>query len=204
MYTKSRNTHAALHRGFTLFEVMMVTFISSFVFAGVLSAYIFLGRSLSRQVNEDSLESKAHLALYYLTQDISNATTITATNPGAYASGTQISLIVPGTAGTITYACDWSLGNSAGVLSRAVGSNPALNLLTNLSSFKFIYYDPTSNVVAAPGGSPASPQINIKQVCMVFTSNAGYAPAGNRSQFTVVSPRIVLKNQALLKDPNDP
>jgi prepilin-type N-terminal cleavage/methylation domain-containing protein len=34
--------------GFTLVEIMMVTFISSFVFAGVLSAYIFLGRGLVR------------------------------------------------------------------------------------------------------------------------------------------------------------
>jgi len=39
---------------------------------------------------------------------------------------------------------------------------------------------------------------------MVFTSMAGYAPSGNLSQFTVVSPRLILKNQALLKDPNDP
>jgi prepilin-type N-terminal cleavage/methylation domain-containing protein len=203
-YTKNREVAAANSRGFTLLEVMMVTFISSFVFAGVLSAYIFLGRSLSRQANEDSLESRAHLALYYFTQDLSNASTIVANNPGTYTSGTQLSLIVPGAAGSVTYSCDWSGGSSAGVLSRAVGSNPSLPLLNNLSSFQFFFYDPTGTAISVPASPPSSPQINIKQVCMAFTSGAGYAPAGNRSQFTVVSPRVVLKNQALLKDPNDP
>ena len=68
--------------GFTLLEVMMVTFISSFVFAGVLSAYIFLGRGLSRQVNEEELESRTRLALFWFTQDVSSASAITAQNPG--------------------------------------------------------------------------------------------------------------------------
>jgi len=181
----------------------MVTFISSFVFAGVLSAYIFLGRSLSRQVNEEGLESRARLALYYFTQDVSSATTISATNPGSYTSGSQVSLSIPGS-GTVTYSTDWSQGNTSGVLTRQIGSNPALTVLTNLSAFTLSYYDPTGSLVSVPASTPSEPQINIKQVCMVFTSMAGYAPSGNLSQFTVVSPRLILKNQALLKDPNDP
>lgn len=182
----------------------MVTFISSFVFAGVLSAYIFLGRSLSRQSNEEVLESRARLALYYFTQDVASATAITATNPGSYTSGSQISLIIPGIPGGVTYSSDWSGGNSAGLLTRTVGTNPPLTLLSNLTSLNFMYYDPTGTVVTAPATAPASPQINIKQVALVFTSAAGYASAGNLSQFTVVSPRVVLKNQTFLTDPNDP
>src|ERR1035438_4744404 len=56
---KDRRQRASLLRGFSLLEVMMVTFISAFVFAGVLSAYIFLGRGLMRQGNEEQLESRS-------------------------------------------------------------------------------------------------------------------------------------------------
>ena len=120
---------------------MMVTFISSFVFAGVLSAYIFLGRGLARQVNEESLESRTRLALFWFTQDVSNATTIAAQNPGAGVSGTLMTLSEP-TLGNVYYACDWSGGAGNGKFTRQVGTTgPVLTLLTNLTSFGLGYYD---------------------------------------------------------------
>ena len=51
----------------------MVTFITAFVFAGVLSAYIFLGRALARQVNEVDLESRARTTLKDFADDVSSA-----------------------------------------------------------------------------------------------------------------------------------
>ena len=63
-------------RGFTLLELMLVIFISSFVFAGVLSAYIFLGRALARQVNEMDLESRTRTTLSYFRSDVSGASNI--------------------------------------------------------------------------------------------------------------------------------
>src|ERR1035438_10585997 len=72
---KDRRQRASLLRGFSLLEVMMVTFISAFVFAGVLSAYIFLGRGLMRQGNEEQLESRSRQALYDFTQDIDRKST---------------------------------------------------------------------------------------------------------------------------------
>jgi hypothetical protein len=182
---------------------MMVTLISSFVFAGVLSAYVFLGRGLAREANAESLESRARLTLFYFTQDVSAATTISAQNPGVGVTGTQLTLTVPGT-GTVVYSCDWSLGPGAGVLSRQVGSNTPLTLLNNMSSIAFGYTDPTGTTVVAPAIAPSSPQIDIKQAYVAFTLSAGYAQSGASSQFTVVSPRVTLKNQPFLKDPNDP
>src|ERR1035438_3475238 len=95
-------------RAFTLVEGMMVTFISSFVFAGVLSAYIFLGRGLVRQGNEEQLESRTRVALYDFTQDMSGASAVIT------ATGTVLSVStwVPQTApnppvlGTATYTYD--------------------------------------------------------------------------------------------------
>jgi Tfp pilus assembly protein PilW len=182
---------------------MMVTFISSFVFAGVLSAYIFLGRSLARQVNEEGLESRARLALYYFTQDISTAATITASNPGAHTSGTLITLTYA-SGSNVVYSTDWSAGNTAGKLNRTVGSNPSLMLLEYLSSLSFGYYDPTGSSVTVPSSAPTYPQINIQQVYMAFTTTAGYAASGAGSQFTVVSPTVMLKNKATLQDPTKP
>jgi hypothetical protein len=182
---------------------MMVTFISSFVFAGVLSAYVFLGRGLTRVANAESLESRARLALYYFTQDVSSASTIIAQNPGSGVTGTQFTLNVPGL-GAVVYATDWSLGADQGILTRQVGSNPALTLLTNVTSISFAFTDPTGNPVTVPTSAPSVPQIDIQQAYMTFTSTAGYAQSGAQSQFTVVSPGVTLKNKSFLKDPDDP
>lgn len=185
----------------------MVTFISSFVFAGVLSAYMFLGRGLSRQLNEQGLESRARLALYTLTQDVSSASAIATQNPGATTTGYLMSLTVPGL-GTVNYASDWSLGSTNGQLKRVVGGT-TLVLLKNLSSLNFAYYDVSGNSVTAPStGSPTSvpstQQINIKQVCMYYTATAGVASTGNLTNFTVASPMIIMKNKGFLTDPTNP
>jgi hypothetical protein len=79
-----------------------------------------------------------------------------------------------------------------------------LTLLTNLSSFSLGYYDTTGNSLTAPATAPTSPQINIKQVYMAYTSTAGVAATGNQSNFTVVSPSVILKNKAFLTDPTTP
>jgi type II secretory pathway pseudopilin PulG len=211
-HIRSRSLKGPRAGGFTLLEVMMVTFISSFVFAGVLSAYIFLGRSLARQANEESLESRGRLALYWVTQDVSAAFSITAQNPGTNASGTQFTLSVPiynpssgsSQVHTVTYACDWSQGPTLGILERQVDGGTPLVLLTNLTNFSFGYYDMTGTSVTAPNSPPLSPQIDIKQVFMTYTSSAGYPTSGAQSQYTVVSPRVVMKNKTLLTDPSDP
>jgi hypothetical protein len=203
LHTKGRRQDLRREGAFTLLEVMMVTFISSFVFAGVLSAYVFLGRGLSRQVNAESLESRTRLALHYFTQDVSSASGIVAQNPGSQVTGTQMALTIPGS-NTVSYYCDWSQGPTQGILERQVGSNPYLVLLTHLSSFTLQFFDSTTNAVTAPATPPLSPQINIKQVCLTYTSTAGYGPSGNLSNLTVVSPLVIMKNKLVLLDPNSP
>ncbi len=191
-------------RGFTLLEVMMVTAISSFVFAGVLSAYIFLGRGLARQVNAESLESRTRLALFWFTQDVASATSVIAQNPGAGVTGTRITLSVPSLGNSVYYACDWSGGTGQGKLTRQVGTGAVLTLLTNLTSFSFGYYDLAGNSVTAPSTAPSTAQINIKQIYMTYTSSAGVAATGAQSNYTVVSPRVNIKNKGLLTDPTTP
>lgn len=185
----------------------MATLISAFVFAGVLSSYIFLGRGLARQVNEESLESQARVALYWLSQDVSSASAIATQNPGTATTGYQLSL-TESSIGSVTYYCDWSAGSPNGKLVRNA-SGTSLTLLKNLSSINFAFYDVNGNAVSAPStGSPLSApttqQLNIKQVGMYFTSTAGTAVVGNQSTFNVASPRLVMKNKGLLTDPSNP
>jgi len=209
--TKNRKLPPAGIGAFTLLEVMMVTMISAFVFAGVMSAYIFLGRGLARQVNEQGLESRTRLALYWMTQDVSSASSISpgqvpsSTGPGPWPY-TVFTLVVPGYSGNVSYLLDWSKGAAQGVLERQVGSGTYLTLLTNLSSISFTYYDVTGNSVSVPASVPAiySPQINVKQVSMAYTTTAGTASTGAQSNLTMVSPRVIMKNKMLLVDPTNP
>jgi Tfp pilus assembly protein PilW len=189
--------------GFTLFEVMLVTFISAFVFAGVLSAYIFLGRGLSRQVNEQSQESQARVALYTLTQDVSTASAVYAASPGTGVSGDVMTLVIPGSA-NVTYSQDWSLGAGLGQLKRTLGSGTPVVLLKNLSTLAFTFYDGTSHAVTVSSSLPSDPQAAIKQVGLAYTSQTGSSAAGNVSQFTVVSPLIILRNKTNPTDPDQP
>lgn len=206
--TRSRSPRAARIQAFTLLEVMMVTMISAFVFAGVMSAYIFLGRGLARQINEQSLESRTRLALYWFSQDVSSASSITAAQtPASTGSGpwpyTVFTLSVPGYSGNVSYSLDWTNGAGNGILERQIGS-ATLKLLTHLSTISFAYYDPAGNSVSVPSSAPSSPQINIKQVSMAYTTTAGVAATGAQSNLTMVSPRVILKNKTLLVDPTTP
>jgi prepilin-type N-terminal cleavage/methylation domain-containing protein len=201
---KDRSPRAFGAGGFTLLELMMVTAISAFVFSGVLSAYIFMGRGLTRQVNEEGLESRTRLALYWFTQDVSGASSIIAENPGATTSGTLMTLYVPSLGNTVIYETDWSNGVGNGLLTRQVGAaGTKLTLLTNLTSFAIGYYDPAGNSVTVPT-STTTEQVDIKQAYMVYTSTAGVKVTGAQSNLTIVSPRVTLKNKGILTDPTTP
>jgi Tfp pilus assembly protein PilW len=201
-HIKNRDPRVLGTRAFTLLEVMMVTLISAFVFAGVLSAYIFLGRGLARQINEQGLESRSRLALYWFTQDVSSASAIASQNPGSDMTGDQFTLTIPSSSNSVTYHCDWTGGAGLGKLERVSGGT-TLVLLTNLSSITFGYYDATGAVVTAVA-SNTSTQMKIKQVYMTYTTTAGVQSTGAQSNLTVVSPRVVMRNKTVPTDPNDP
>jgi Tfp pilus assembly protein PilW len=207
-HIRSRDPRAKGTRAFTLLEVMMVTLISAFVFAGVLSAYIFLGRGLMRQIHEQGLESRSRLAMYWFTQDVASASAIAAQNPGTATTGDQFVLTIPGASNTVTYHCDWSGGAGLGILDRVSGGT-TLKLLTNISAISFGYYDMTGTSVSVPSTNtsplPSTPAIlNVKQLYMTYTTTAGVKSTGSQSNLTVVSPRVIMKNKGLLIDPYSP
>jgi hypothetical protein len=172
--------------GFTLFEVMLASFISAIVFAGVLSAYLFLARALVREGNMESLESRTRTTLFEFTQDVS-------TSAGVDPSGMTISTLIlhePTLANPnneITYSYD----NTSGQLTRTPTGLGATVLLTGLSSFAFGYFDFSGLATVNPNA--------VKLVNISYQTVAGEAVTGTQSFFNVVSPRVMLKNKQYLQ-----
>ncbi|HRI81039.1 MAG TPA: prepilin-type N-terminal cleavage/methylation domain-containing protein, partial [Opitutaceae bacterium] len=85
-------------RGFTLVEVLIGATLSSFILAGVLSTFLFLGRSGANMQSYSDMESEARRGLELFAQDVRQASAIT------WNSETSITLTVNATA--ITYSYD--------------------------------------------------------------------------------------------------
>jgi prepilin-type N-terminal cleavage/methylation domain-containing protein len=175
-------------RGFTLVEVMVVTVISSFVFAGVLSAYIFLGRGLTRQGHEEELESSSRTTLYDFTQDVSGASAI---STGFTTNAFSISTSPAGTV-TYTYYPQAAVqGIEQGYLTRQQNGNAPTTILKNISGFGFNYYDITGNPLV-PNSNPTT----VKEIQFAYRAKGGSSISGAQSVINVVSPRVIMKNKA--------
>jgi Tfp pilus assembly protein PilW len=189
--------------GFTLFELMLATFISAFVFAGVLSAYIFLGRALTRQGNEAEQESRSRTTLFYLTQEVSSATGIAPdTSPSATTSGlTQMVLnTLDGSGNPYTVTYTYIPGASGGTLTRTPSTTGApMSLLVGVTSLTFTYYNSAGTALTSPSSPTVTNPNVVKQVSLSYTTVAGSVLSGAQSHFNVVSPLIVMKNKPFLK-----
>lgn len=64
-------------RGFTLVEVMISAALSSFILAGVLSTFLFLGRSGANLRNYSDMETQARRGLEIFAEDVRQASAIT-------------------------------------------------------------------------------------------------------------------------------
>lgn len=182
--TNGRRLSSPSGSGFTLLEVMMGTLITSIVFAGVLSAYIFLGRALIREGNLEILESRTRTTLYQFTQDVSTATGV------APAGMTSSSLVLyePSAISEVIY----TFNSVSGQLTRTPpGSATQTIMLNGLVSFAFGYFDSYGITTSNPNA--------VKQINITYTTSSGSAIAGSFAHFNVVSPRVILKNKPYLQ-----
>lgn len=185
-HINGRSPSRRRNSGFTLVEVIMVTAISSFVFAGVLSAYTFLGRGLVREGNAENLESSTRVAIYYFTRDLSAASSITT-------AGTASLVVNVGPSTSYTTAT-YTYDSTQGTLTRNSGG-ATTTLLRGISTFTFSYFDLWGSTP-----SPAQPGTTwIKQASMSYTATAGVAASGAQSKFSMTSPQVVMKNKGLLQ-----
>ena len=203
---------AKASRAFTLVELLVGATLSAAIMAAVLSSYIYLGRSMTRLTNQQSLETEARRTLAYFTQDVQSASGLTDTaNLGA----TRVSLTVPASTGTntITYyynntATDvpvtisgTSVNMQANALTRCVYNGTAITsqlLLRNItaSGLALKYYDGSGREYA----SYTNYLLGIKQLALQFSTQTGTAGNGTRTLvYQGSSSRLVMRNKALLQ-----
>ena len=169
--------------GFTLVELMVAMSLSAIAFAGILSAYLFLGRSLTRLVNTQRQEVQSRGTLRRFTQDLSAAVSLTT------ATSTEIAFTKAVSTGTAAVSYTYSTGN--GTLTRA-DSSGSQTLLSGLTACTLTYYNESGIAVTS------SPQ-SVKSVELSFASAVGGANTGTRTSYSTVSPRIVLRNKPALQ-----
>ena len=174
-------------RGFTLTELMVALSLAIIVIAGILAAYLFLGRNLTRLVNMQQQEAKSRRALQYFTRDMSSAIQLTTS------TDSQIVLTMPTSGSNTSVTYTYTAGaDGTGTFTRTDTSGTT-TMLTDLTAFDFDYYNESGSAIAS-----STPQ-SVKAVEFTFTSAVGTTLNGTRVTYASVSPRIVLRNKPLLE-----
>jgi len=168
--------------GFSLVELVIATTIAAIVLAAILSAYLFVGRNLSRLVNTQEQEVKSRRTLRLFTNDVSAAIRLNSATSNAF------SLTKPLASGNATVTYTYASGN--GTLTRVEGSSTQ-TLLTGITAFALEYYN-------EKGSSTTSAQ-SVKSVELSFTTAVGNASIGTLASYATVSPRVVLRNKLPLE-----
>ena len=193
----ARGPALSLSKGFTLVELLIGATLSAAVMAAVLSSYIYLGRSLNRLTNQQTLETEARRTLGYFTQDVETSTGVDSTGnaPKVLPDATKVTLNLPSTSAVATNYVTYTYDSTAGTLSRTQAGGTQQILLRNIISLEIGYYDASGNKYTSytnylPG---------IKQLALDFSTQTGVAASGTRTLVhRVTSGRILLRNRGFL------
>ena len=172
--------------GFSLVELMIGASLSSFILAGVLSTFLFMGRSGANVQNYNDMEAQARNALEYFAEDTRQAS-------GVVWSDINTVVLTVGT-NTVTY----QYNAVARRFARQVvggGSTSTRVLVTGITSFVFTAYNISGSSVPiasaaqrlAANGTTKQLQISLE----ASRTNTTVVAATN----TVLSARFVLRNK---------
>jgi prepilin-type N-terminal cleavage/methylation domain-containing protein len=181
--TSGHNRRGAGRSGFTLVEVMVATSVSAIVFAGIITAYLFVGRNLTRLVNLQQQEVESRRTLRHVTQDLSAAIQLTT------ATSSQVVMTKPTSSGTTTVTYTYTSGTGKLARTDSAGTQ---TLLSGVTAFTINYYNESGTAITS---SPHS----VKAVEFSFTAAAGTSGSGTLASYTTVSPRVLLRNKTVLQ-----
>ncbi len=164
---------------------MVATSLLAIVLAGVLAAYLFVGRNLTRLVNLQHEEVESRRTLRRFTEDLSAAIQLTT------ATATDFTLTKPTAVPGGTTAVSYAYSSGAGTLIRTEGG-VSQTLLSGLTAFSVTYFSEAGSVVTS------SPQ-SVKAIEVAFSAATGSATSGTQASYTTVSPRVLLRNKPALQ-----
>ncbi len=176
-------------RAFTLPEVMIAATLSVFTLAGVLSAFLLIGRTALSASNYSTMEGEIRNALDLFAADARNAADI------RWQSAQSITLVMPAGhsgPGEITYRYIPADGSSLGTFRRETNDGAARDLVDNVASdFAFQRYklQPSGG-----GDNIATNDLETKQIQLSLRALALSDGAPAASQ-TAVSTSYVLRNK---------
>lgn len=179
--------------GFTLSEVLIAATLSVFVLAGVMSAFLFIGRSSFAASSYSELEIEARRALEVFAEDVRMA------NDVRWNNQQSLTLVITREGGPerVTYAYDGDSGSRTyrsfyRVHGNADSSEPRRELIRNLApDFAFKRYK-----LEQPGviDNAAASDLETKQIQLTLRAiRSGTTVAATTN--SVVSARYILRNK---------
>ncbi len=182
--SRARKTSVAkrsLAAGFTLVEVMIGASLSTFILAGVMSTFLFLGRTGANVGNYTEMESQARRSLELFAEDVRQASSIT------WNSTTSVTLVVNSAA--IIYAYD-----SSAKAFRRQDPGATRTLLTGITNFQFKGYNINGAEVDLTDLAAAAKITKQLQISLrASRTSQTVASATN----TVLSARFILRNKRI-------
>jgi len=176
-------------RGFTLAEVMMAAGLGAFILAGVMSSFLFIGRSGFGAESYNDMENETHRALELFAEDAraacniqwNNSQSITLTLPTETNATTTVTYAYDSDSTSPTYQCFYRLSATA----------PLQVLVHNVTpDFAFARYQLDSTGDA----SPASNDLATKQIQVTLRAQRTGSTVVTATDSTV-SASYILRNK---------
>ncbi len=183
--TRSPAPKRLASRGMSLVEVMIGASLAAFVLAGVISTFLFLGRSGANISNYSEMETEARTGLEYFAQDTRQASDL------YWNSASSVSLTVSGA--TITY----SYSSADETFSRRAGGTTTV-LVEGVSDFEFSGYMITGATVNTSDLSTAAKReaaSDVTKQLQVYLKASRSSVTVATATNTVLSARYILRNK---------
>ncbi len=177
-------------RAFTLTELVVALSVSGVIFGAIFSAYLFMGRNLTRLVNFQEQEVQSRRALRRFTEDVSAAISLTTATASDLAIVKRVSTTNPSMPGVVTIRYQYS--PYLCTLTRTDETLREEKILSGIRNLDVTYYNQSGTAITASLQS-------VKSVELAFSTAAGSRAAGTLASYATVSSRIVLRNKAALE-----
>ncbi len=170
-------------RGFTLVEIMIGATLGSFILLGVLTTFLFLGRSAANLRNYSDMEAQSRKALELFAEDTRQASGVT------WASANSVTMTVNSVSVTYAYA--------SGNFTRTINS-ATTTLLSGITTFNFVVYTISGAQITDFSSSAARTVAdNTTKQIQISLSAARSSQTVATATNIVLSARYVLRNKSV-------